>query len=128
MTNVLGHFASDQQNETKERTDQLVIVFGKAFKEFENHIQKEISRCKGKDDTYFTKLRIKIKQRKSETDKSKKEAYEKDCIIKDLTDTDVSIGETRWPVEFSKSKCFSNQTNKPLKTVNSFFTLREKKI
>lgn len=73
-------------------------------------------------------MRIEIQQWKSETGKFKKEVYEKDCIIKVLTDTDVSICETRWSAEFSKSKCFSNQTNKPLKTVNSLFTLQEKKI
>ena len=60
------------------------------------------------------KLSYEIKQLKSEIDELKKEAYEKDSIIKAITGTTASIEETGWQTEYPKSRYVSDQTNKSL--------------
>ena len=64
---------------------------------FEHHIQEDISGCKGRGKR-ATKLRNEIKQLQSENDELIK-AYEKDSIIKALTDTAASIEETGLKIE-----------------------------
>ena len=71
-------------------------------------------------------MRNEIKQLKSENDKLKKEASEKNSTIKALTDTAAIIEETGLQAEYRKLKYISNQANKPLKTVKSFLPLQEK--
>ena len=111
--------------EIKEKIDQLEVTFATVFEDFEHHLQEEILGCKGKDNPDVTKLRNEIKQLKPKNDKLKKEAYEKDSITKTVRDTAASIDKSGWQTEYRKSKYISNQTNKPLKTVNSFLPLQE---
>ena len=70
MTHVLWHFEVDlhlQKSETKERVDQLEIVFVTTFENFEQLVQEEISGCKGKETLML--LNWEIWQLKSENNK-----------------------------------------------------------
>ena len=49
-------------------------------------------------------------------------------IIKSVTGTAASIDKIGWQTEYLKSKYISNQTDKPLTTMNSFFPLQEKRM
>ena len=72
--------------------------FVTAFEDFGHHMQVKILGCKGKNNPDNTKLRNEIKQFKSEIDKLKKEACEKDSTVKVLTDTAVGIEKTGWQI------------------------------